>query len=150
MTTERAELNRNRLTCFFYLLTRDTLPWGELHRLIDEARKSDDCLFTSDDAAALAEAAVIRLLGEEPKPVDTRTLSKTPDALRMHLAAGGFSVEVASSYKPVYPPGQIDRIELVEGTIISLYASGKALVQGVGPLGVVRELVRENGWSVSG
>jgi hypothetical protein len=142
---------RNRLASFFYLLTRDSMPWGELHRLIDAIDKPDEREPEIMNAVgfALAEAAVSRLF-DVAESVDTKTLPRTPEALRLHLAAARFNVEIMPANRPVYPPGQVDRIELTEGPIVILYASGKALVQGVGPLGVVRELVRENGWSVSG
>ena len=46
------------------------------------------------------------------------------------------------------PPGCIGASTLNGGEVVYLYRSGKALVQGTGELGDVREVLRSAGWSV--
>lgn len=63
---------RKRLTTLFYVLTRDQLPWGKLHKLIDDHALVGDGehVYCSDAGRALAAAAVDRLLDVEDPWVD--------------------------------------------------------------------------------
>jgi hypothetical protein len=67
MTTDR-----ERLTTFFYLLSRGDLTglgWGEINALIDECRSSTLDIFTSSGGETLAREMVDRLLGPAAEPV---------------------------------------------------------------------------------
>lgn len=60
------ELARERLTCFFYILTRNALPFGEVERIfaehVDGVRAP--VAYSEPNAAAYARSLGDRILGE--------------------------------------------------------------------------------------
>jgi len=88
--------DRDRLTTFFYLLTRGTpgmpgLGWGSVHELIDTCKSDSPVTFTSEAGEALARAMVDRLFKPEAVNIDDKRRRQTlRDAARMLAGLRGY------------------------------------------------------------
>jgi hypothetical protein len=136
--------SRKRLTTLFYVLTRDHLPWGTLHGLIDKHALvgTGEHVYCSDAARALADAAIDRLLAQA-QPESTQSVVKTS------TIAKGSRVFV----KPECPlqggtlpghPGIVQRVEFTSrGRPLAMvrHANGFGVIYGFDNLLPVEALV---------